>query len=442
MKTAKFTFFVLFLWTCSLFRLVGQPVYNPASQFFTNSEIHTVQFFTEGWEFSQPILELGTTHRLTLKFDDLTRNPKNFNYTIIHCDADWNPSRIVPSEYLAGFPENPINDYAFSINTTIPFVNYRLMLPNENSRILISGNYLLKIWENGNKEKPVIVRPFYVAEKQVDITGEIQKASFEGYSGASQQIAFAVGYSGSATSSNPSSNPTGYPGLAIPDPLNEIKVVVMQNSRWDNRLTKLKPTFIRQNQLVYEEKTYLFKGGNEFRNFNAKNLQANALGIQGIEYQDPYYHVFLVRDASLRNEIYRARDDLNGRYLVKNDRAGDSDLESDYIWVHFSYAPTEKVTDDLIFVFGALSDWQCSPVNQMTWNPETKLYEATILLKQGFYDYQYVVVDRKTMTIDATQLEGTHVETENDYHFFVYYRGFSSRYDRLVGYKTINSVRR
>ena len=426
MKTAKYIFFILFVWTCCQFKLYSQPVYNSGSQFFTNQEIHTVQFFTEGWEFSQPVLELGTARRLILKFDDLTRNPKNYNYTIIHCDADWNPSRIVSSEYMAGFPENPINDYAFSINTTIPFVNYRLALPNENSRILISGNYLLKIWENGNKDKPVIVRPFYVAEKQVDITGEIQKASFEGYGGASQQIAFAV----------------SYPGFAIPDPLNEIKVVVMQNSRWDNRLTRLKPTFIRQNQLVYEEKTNLFKGGNEFRNFNAKNLQANGMGIQSIEYRDPYYHVFLVSDASLKNEIYRSRDDLNGKYLVKNDRAGDNDLESDYIWVHFSYTPAEKVTDDLIFVFGALSDWQCSPINQMTWNPESKLYEAAILLKQGFYDYQYAVVDRKTMTIDANAVEGTHIETENDYHFFVYYRGFSSRYDRLLGYRVLNSVKR
>lgn len=430
MNTAKKLLLITFFSIGGLLRIAGQPAYNPNTQFFTDTRIHTVQFFTEGWEFSQPVLELGTARRLTLKFDDLTRNPKNYNYTIIHCDADWNPSRIVPSEYLSGFTENQINDYAFSINTTIPFVNYKLMLPNENIKILLSGNYLLKIWENAEKDKPLIVRPFYVTEKQVLINGEIRKASFEGYNGASQQIAFTVGY------------PQNNPAIAIQDPINEIKTVIMQNSRWDNRLKGLKPTFIRQNQLVFEENTNLFKGGNEFRNFNAKNLQSNGMGIQGIEYRDPYFHVFLVRDASLRNEIFRSRDDLNGRYLVKNDRAAESDLESDYIWVHFSLIPPDQVKDDLVFVFGALSDWQCSPQNQMTWNPESKMYEASLLLKQGFYDYQYVVVDRKTMTIDANALEGTHVETENDYHFFVYYRGFSSRYDRLVGYQVLNSVRR
>ena len=434
MRTAKYILIILFLLPGILLKLAGQSIYNTDIQYITDQKIHTVLFFTEGWEFSQPVLELGSNQRLILKFDDLTRNPKNYNYTLTHCDADWNPSRIVSSEYMAGFPENPLNDYAFSINTTIPYVNYRLALPNENVKILISGNYLLKIWENGEKDKPVIVRPFYVTEKQVEISGEIRKASFEGYSGASQQVAFTVSYS--------NSYPNSYPRFAISDPLNEIKTVVMQNFRLDNRLTKLKPTFIRQNQLVYEEKTNLFKGGNEFRNFNAKNLQTNGMGIQGIEYRDSYFHVFLIRDASTRNEIFRARDDLNGRFLVKNDRAGDSDLESDYIWVHFALIPPDQITDDLIFVFGALSDWQCSPANQLTYNPETKLYEAVILLKQGFYDYQYAVVDRITKTIDATRLEGTHVETENDYHFFVYYHGFSSRYDRLIGYRVINSVRR
>ena len=426
MQTVKNLFRILLLLTGSFWNATGQLAYNSGLPVFTDPKIHTVLFFTEGWEFSQPVLELGTAQRLTLKFDELTRNPKNYNYTLIHCDADWNPSRIVSSEYMAGFPENPLNDYAFSINTTIPFVNYRLTLPNENVKILVSGNYLLKIWENGERAKPVIVRPFYVTEKQVEISAEIRKASFEGYNGASQQLAFTV----------------SYPRFAIPDPLNEIKVVVMQNSRFDNRLTGLKPTFIRQNQLVYEEKTNLFKGGNEFRNFNAKNLQTNGMGVQGIEYRDPYYHVFLVRDASLRNEIYRSRDDLNGRYLVKNDRAADSDLESDYIWVHFTLVPPDRVTDDQIFVFGALSDWQCSPLNQMIYNPETKLFEAAIPLKQGFYDYQYAVVERNTRAVDATQMEGTHVETENDYHIFVYYRAFSARYDRLVGYRVINSVKR
>ena len=216
----------------------------------------------------------------------------------------------------------------------------------------------------------------------------------------------------------------------------------MQNSRVDNIHSRLKPTYIRQNQLVYEDNLNVFNGGNEYRNFNAKNLQTNGMGVQSIEYRDPYYHLFLERDQSFGKEFYRSREDLNGKYLIKNDRASDSDLESDYVVVHFSLSPPDKVTNDLIYVFGALSDWQCSPVNQMTYNPETKLYESSMLLKQGFYDYQYAIFDKEKKSAEPAFLEGSHVETENDYQIFVYYRGFSARYDRLIGYRVVNSVKR
>lgn len=393
---------------------------------FTDPSIHTVLFFAEGWEFSLPVLELGTTQHLICKFDHLSREAKNYQYTLIHCDADWNPSRITPTEYLDGFAENPVNDYAFSSNTIVPYVNYKLILPNDQVKIRLSGNYLLTVWEDGNKEHPVLVRPFYVSEKLVSISGEIQNATYEGYSGASQQVAFSVNYS----------------RLIITDPVNEIKTVVMQNSRRDNELSKLKPTFIRQNQLVYEDKTNLFKGGNEFRNFDAKNLQNYGMGVHSIEFRDPMFYLTLEHDKSRRNDIYRSGSDLNGNYLVKNDRASDSDLESDYMEVYFSLIPPDLVTDDPVYLFGAPTNWQCLPENRMVYHPETKLYELKILLKQGFYDYQYVVRDKTNQSLDAALMEGSHVETENNYHFFVYFRGFASRYDRLIGYRMINSVQR
>ena len=424
MKFAKQLIVFLLFGIAAIPLTANPPVKSGEIVSYTDPGIHTVLFYNQGWEFSLPVLELGSLQTLVCKFDHLSRDATNYRYTLVHCDAAWNPSRMVTSEYLVGFEDNPVNDYSFSINTTIPFVNYRLVLPNDQVRILRSGNYLLKIWEEANKEKPILIRSFYVTEKLAEISGEVQKATYEGYRGASQQIAFAVNYT----------------KLAIADPLNEIKTMVMQNGRSDNQLTRLKPTFIRQNQLVYEDKTNLFAGGNEFRNFNAKNLQTNGMGVHSIEYTDPYYHLFLVKDQPLRKELYRRRDDLNGSYLVKNDRAADSDLESDYLFAHFFLTPPDLVTNDQIYVFGALSNWQCQPSNQMTYNAETKMYEATLLLKQGFYDYQYVLYNKDTQAVDATFLEGSHVETENFYHLFVYYRGFSSRYDRLIGYRTINSV--
>ena len=389
--------------------------------------IRSVHFVREGWDFSQPVLELGTDQRLLLKFDELTEGVTNFVYTITHCDAEWYPSRLVQSEYMEGFIENSVTDYAASVNTTSKYTNYLLSLPNENVRFLISGNYILSVFDEANRTTPVLTRRFYIVESSTEISGEVKKSTFEGYKGRDQEIDFTVDYS----------------RFSIQDPRTEVRAVVMQNSRADNCLTNLKPLFVRNNLLSYDlSRENVFAGGNEFRNFDTKNIRMNGLGVANIEFINPTYHVELRTDQIRPERDYRNESDLNGRYLIKNDRVTDSDLEADYIFVHFSLQMPEPLLGGEIYVFGGLSDWQCQPANKMKWNFESKLYEAALLVKQGFYDYQYVYVENGSNKIDDSLLEGSYVETENDYQIFVYYRGFSSRYDKLIGYRTINSVKR
>ena len=389
--------------------------------------IHSVQFYRQGWDFSLPVIELGTDQQLQLKFDELAEGVTNFVYTITHCDADWYPSRLLQSEYMVGFIENPVTDYAASINTTVRYTNYLLSLPNENVRLLLSGNYLLSVFDESDRNNPVLTRRFYVVEPLTEVRGDVKKSTFEGYKGRDQEIDFDVNYS----------------RFAMQDPRTEVKVVVMQNSRGDNCLLNLKPLFVRDNQLSYDlSRENVFSGGNEFRNFDTKNLRINGYGVANIEFINPLYHITLRRDQVRREREYRSESDLNGRYLIKNDRVTDSDLESDYILVRFSLEMAEPMLGGEIYVFGGLSDWQCNRPNKMSWNPELRCYEVTLMLKQGFYDYQYVYVEKGGNRIDNTLLEGSYVETENDYQLFVYYRGFSSRYDKLVGYRTINSVKR
>ena len=389
--------------------------------------IRSVQFVREGWDFSQPVLELGADQRLLLKFDELAEGVTNFVYTITHCDSEWYPSRLVQSEYMEGFIENPVTDYAASVNTTSKYTNYLLSLPNENVRFRISGNYLLTIFDEGNRSAPVLTLRFYIVEPSTDVRGEVKKATFEGYKGRDQEVDFAVDYS----------------RFSMQDPRTEVKVVVTQNSRSDNSLTNLKPLFVRENQISYDlSRENVFAGGNEFRNFDTKNIRMNGLGVVNIEFINPTYHVELRSDQIRRERDYSNESDLNGRYLIKNDRVTDSDLEADYVLVHFSLQMPEPLLGGEVYFFGGLSDWQCQPANKMKWNFESKRYEAAVLLKQGFYDYQYVYVKNGSNKIDYTLLEGSYVETENDYQIYVYYRNFSSRYDKLIGYRTINSVKR
>ncbi len=415
-----------------LFRLMAVAVIpgdgpTPMTNTVYRENIHTVEFFRKGWEFSQPVLDLGTDQQLILKFDELSGETTNFYYTISHCDAAWNASRLLPSEYMEGFTDNPINDYAPSVNTTVKYTNYQLNLPNEQVKFLISGNYLLSVFDEANRATPVLTRRFYVLEPLTDIRGEVKKSTFEGYKGRDQEIDFTIDYS----------------HMNILDPHTEVNVLLMQNSRADNCLTRLKPMFVRDNQLIYDlSRENIFPGGNEFRNFDSKDLRINGLGVINTEFADQVYHVTLRPDQIRRTTDYLTENDMNGRFLVKNNRANDPDLESDYIQVHFSLEMAEPLSGGRIYIFGGLSDWQCLPVNEMKWNYELKRYEGALSVKQGFYDYQYVYVSNGDNRIDNTLLEGSHVETENDYQIFVYYHSFSSRYDKLVGFRTINSVKR
>jgi len=420
--------------TAILFNLLLFPVMGsdkqeskPMINGIYRENIHTVQFFRAGWDFSQPVIELGSDQRLLFKFDEVADGVTNFNYTIMHCDADWFPSRLVQSEYMEGFIDNPVTDYAASINTTLQFTNYQLSLPNEQVRFLLSGNFLLSVFDDSDRHSPVITRRFHIVEPLTAISGIVKKSTFEGFRGHDQEIDFEVDYS----------------RIRIQDPRTEVKIVVMQNSRTDNCLKNLSPLFVRDNQLSYDlSGGNVFPGGNEFRNFDTKDLRINGWGVANIDFVNPLYHITLQKDQVRGEHGYSQEGDINGRLLVKNDRVTDADLESDYMLVRFSIEMPAPISGGEIYVFGALSDWKCNPSNKMKWNPELKFYEATLMLKQGFYDYQYVYSEKGSLLIDSSRLEGSYVETENDYQIFVYHRGFASRYDKLIGFHTINSVKR
>ena len=74
-------------------------------------------------------------------------------------------------------------------------------------------------------------------------------------------------------------------------------------------------------------------------------------------------------------------------------------------------------------------------------NAEKGVYEKTLFLKQGYYNYSYVstgVQDDNTFSYENT--EGNHWGTENSYSVLVYYRPFGARADELIGYASVNSV--
>lgn len=388
-------------------------------------EIKSVQLYREGNELSNPVFELGSDVRLLLKFDDLAEDVKNYSYTIIHCDASWNESYIQQNEYLAGFPDNPVTDYAMSFNTTIKFVNYQLTIPNDDCSLKYSGNYALIVFEGNDRKNLVLIQRFYVVEPKVRIEGTVKKATFDPFNGENQEVDFKIINE----------------QLRLLNPQEDIKVVLMQNRRWDNAVLGLKPRFIQNNVLSYDyDKENVFPGGNEFRYFDIRTKRYNGENIESIKFMRPYFHVTILPEGIRNNKKFMPYKEMNGNFVIESlDRVTDTDTECDYFFVHFYLPMQSQLVGGTVNVFGALTGWNANKTNEMKWNYETAGYELSLLLKQGYYNYQYVYVSEGAKKADSVNLEGSFFLTENEYEIFAYYRDPASRYDRLVGFVTVNS---
>jgi hypothetical protein len=411
------------------FRLPGQSTQNDyvaIPDLVYKESIKSVQFYRTGWELSYPIMELNSPDQVTLSFDDLTDEIRNYSYSLIHCDANWIPTAISEQEYLEGFSSNQIYDYALSFNTYVSYVHYNLNIPNDDVRLLISGNYIVKILEDNDENKVIMTKRFVIVESQVKLDAKVIRPLTEPYLDSGHEIIFSIFYD----------------KLDIIDPVTEIQVRVSQNNRSDLVLNDLKPLIIRQGMLEYSaHRNNILPGGNEYRSFEMKNLKYQSGAVKNIEFINPYYHIELMPDKPRNKGAYFYNEDINGRYFIDIAGSGKKNTDADYVFVHFTLLEDTPLSDGQVYVFGALTNWSIGNYNKMEYNSERNSYEASLLLKQGYYNYEYVFVSDKTHVIDPFDIEGSYYEAENDYLIYVYYRPPNARYDRLVGYSIVNSLR-
>ena len=392
-----------------------------------NEEIKTVLMHREGFELSNPVWEMGEETPLVFKFDDLSGEVKDYYYTIVHCDADWNESFIPQNDYIEGFFDSPLKDFARSFNTTFSYINYLIFLPNEDIQFKLSGNYALVVYEGSNKENIVLSKRFHVVEPMVKVEGTVRRATLDAFKGENHEVDFSIIHD----------------NLNIINPRQEIKVVIQQNNRWDNAIRDLKPLFIRDRQLIYDyNRENVFAAGNEFRYFDNRSNRVNGENVLITDFHRPYYHKTLMTDEVRANKRFFSYRDMNGNFAVESQdpQVREYDTECDYTFVHFTLPLESPLLGGSVNVFGALNNWNANKTNEMTWNFQTSAYELTMLLKQGYYNYIYVYVPQGSASADHTNIEGSFWEAENDYQIFVYYREMSGRYDRLIGYRQLNSV--
>ena len=391
--------------------------------------IKTIQFGLLGMPYSYPIIGLGNGSALELTFDDLSDEAYDYTYDIIHCNADWMPSELTEMEYLDGFNNENITQYEFSRNTLTSYINYSLLIPNKNTKITKSGNYLLHIYENGDKELPVLTRRFMVVDSRMKVISQLSRTGTVSQARTHQEIDFKVLHK----------------GINISNPYNEVKVTVLQNGRWDNAITGVKPLFIKEEELIYDyQGKIVFPAGKEFRNMNIQSLTFRTERVQQIiEDKVDKYHVKLFSDEDRTHSSYLFINDLNGQFIIQNnDRNVVHRIGADYAWVHFSLLADQSYENAEIYLYGGLTDWRLNDKYKLKYSSINKVYNTKMFLKQGYYDYSYAFVKNKKGEPDTSELDGNWYETENDYQILVYYRPIGSRYDQLAAIGELNSSRR
>ncbi len=388
------------------------------------NNIKTVLFNQVGFELSDPLIRMHAGDRLMLRFDDLDADYKQYYYTIIHCDALWQPSDLMEHEYIDGFYEDQIRDYRRSVNTRVPYTHYWLEFPGPNLRPSKSGNYILKVFLDGDRDHVVFTRRFSVFEQNVTIEGYAHQADLVRYRDHKQQLTFNI-------------NTSNY---RIANPYRDLKVVITQNGRWDNAITNLPPRTIQGDLLIYDhEDKMLFDGNNEFRRFDIRSLRYLSERVEDIRSSRRHWDVYLLPDRRRTYDRYITDDDLNGRFQVMTHDAPNDMLEADYAWVHF-HLPMDggPLEQGHLFVMGALTDWHLSEENKMNYNYGEQAYELSLLLKQGYYNYHYAYLQEEGRPVDIGFIEGRHSVTDNDYTIYVYHRRPGDLYDRLVGIGHMN----
>lgn len=390
-----------------------------------SGNIRTIQLYREGWELAVPLITLNSGENLILSFDDLDGDLKNYKYTLIHCSADWKPTDLLPTEYLDGYTEDNIIEYEYSFNTIQPYTHYSLTFPGEMVKPLLSGNYIIKVFLDDANKTIVFTRKFMIVEPHVSVKMLVKRATSIDYHNYKQEIDFTIDQG----------------NYIVDNPYVDLKVLLMQNSRWDNAKYDLKAKYVKGNILDFDyEDENVFSGGNEFRRFDIKSLKWNSEFIRDIFFDSSGFNVILKQDERATFNLYYSEKDINGRKLIKSeDNVRSSEIEAEYVWVHFFLKYDTPLIDGSLYVFGALSDWQYLNENKMKYNYTLKGYDCALYLKQGYYNYQYVFLENGKTVGDESFIEGMHFETENDYTVLVYNREKGTNYDKLIAVQQTNT---
>jgi len=411
-KYSRIYFLLLFVFIGFLVKAQSSVIINPPDH------IKSIVLRSQQTNNYTPIIRLG--QRFTLEFDDLKASQEEYTYKIEHYDYNWQPSNLATTEYINGFASDWIRNFEDSFNTFQGYTYYKLQIPNDNTRIKLTGNYVITIVNED--DEVIFARPFIVYASKVTVGVSTQKSRHIATLNSKQNIQFTI----------------NHPDLLINNPAQEIKVAVYQNNDWNTVLKDIKPQFYRGTQLLYKYVNDLsFWAGNEFLFFDTKQIRSATNNIARVDLNE-IFDTYLYLDEERLHKTYTLYPDINGNFVVRTLDGDETSTEADYTWVHFALEAFENIEKNAIYIYGNFNGWQLTEENKMFYDEASKRYTGKLLLKQGFYNYLYVTAT-KDGVINNHAIEGSFYQTENEYSVIVYYRPIGSRYDQVIGYGQANS---
>jgi len=420
--------FKRYLWMALLIGLhavngLGQS--NPDS-IYQNS-IHTVIIHPMNKPLAIPVVSLGEPIPLLISFDDFKNDYQDYYYSVELRNADWTAVEMSAFDYLQGFNQNKISKFSVSSIATQAYYHYQFNFPNAQVWPTQSGNYILKVFKNGNADELVFTRRFFVTENQVAVAASVQEPFDAQISKTHQKIQIVLDVK------------------KIPFfQTDQIKATIIQNYRYNDALTLAAPNFIRGNLLEYNsEDQFIFPAGKEARWLDIQNLRLRSDRIADINSKEKTTIITVKPDLSRASTAYYTFNDLNGGFMISNTESLQSENQNDYARVNFTYMPKDKISfmGQKLFLSGALTNNIINKEAEMIFDPVLGLYKKSLLLKQGYYSYNYILRDMQGANPlnDFAETEGNHWETENNYSIMVYYRPPGARHDHIIGFSTINS---
>ncbi|HSD07300.1 DUF5103 domain-containing protein [Flavobacterium sp.] len=368
-----------------------------------------------------PIFRLGES--FGFQFDDLYANEADYYYEITHCDYNWVPTDIPKNEYLDGFDSQKVQQYVNSFNTLQGFTHYQLSIPNDYTKIKISGNYVLTIL---NSDKEVVLKRYFVLyENMVAVPLKIRRPRTVKNIYSKHNLDFEINAE----------------QLLLQNPTQNLKVVLLQNGNFNTAIKNIVPQYNLGNVYVYKyDMETQFWAGNEFLNFDTKDIKNANNYVSYVNSDNQIYNTHLYANNAKASFPYSNYSDLNGNFSERKLDAENNKIESDYSWVYFTLSAPLANPSSSIYVVGMFNNYAMTPENKMDFNTKTGLYEKAILIKQGFTNYQYVTVNNKGIIDQENAIDGNFYQTENDYTVLVYYKGNMDRYVRVIGKGNANSL--